>query len=258
MLIGTMFHPGLVSVTFRKLSPEEIVEHCVKARLLCLEWGGDIHVPHGDTTRAREVGELTRNAGLRVAAYGSYYRLANASGGPDWSAVRDAALALGAPLVRVWAGTKASDEMTETDWQECIDDAGRIAEDAAAHDLQIAWEYHANTLTDSVASTRRLLDVVDAPHVSTLWQPSSCYSEEERVLSLRDVLPRVSNVHVYHWVDQQRLPLSEGREVWTNYLEILRTTGREHDLMLEFVPDNDPSLLAREACSLRFLLGLEG
>ena len=42
-----MIYPGLVSVTFRKLSPEEIVQLVVSSGLKGIEWGGDIHLPHG-------------------------------------------------------------------------------------------------------------------------------------------------------------------------------------------------------------------
>ncbi|MET0262082.1 MAG: sugar phosphate isomerase/epimerase, partial [Rariglobus sp.] len=69
-----MIYPGLVSVTFRKLSPNEVAGLVKKAGLKGIEWGGDIHVPHGDLARAREVRELTLEHGLKTAAYGSYYR----------------------------------------------------------------------------------------------------------------------------------------------------------------------------------------
>jgi len=45
--------PGLVTVTFRQLSPEQIANAAKKAGLQVLEWGGDVHVPAGDTMRAR-------------------------------------------------------------------------------------------------------------------------------------------------------------------------------------------------------------
>jgi len=73
-----MIFPGLVSITFRKLSPEQIIELVRKAGLSGIEWGGDIHVPHGDIARAKEVKSMTKEAGLRVAVYGSYYHLCKA------------------------------------------------------------------------------------------------------------------------------------------------------------------------------------
>lgn len=57
-----MLLPGLVSITFRKLSPGEIVELVATAGLVGIEWGGDVHVPHGDFARAAEVRKLTEGA----------------------------------------------------------------------------------------------------------------------------------------------------------------------------------------------------
>ena len=39
---------GLVSITFRELNPLEIIRLVSKAGLDGIEWGGDVHVPHGD------------------------------------------------------------------------------------------------------------------------------------------------------------------------------------------------------------------
>jgi 3-dehydroshikimate dehydratase len=50
-----MLIPGLVSVTFRKLSPQEIIALTAEAQLQVIEWGGDIHVPHGDIQQAENV-----------------------------------------------------------------------------------------------------------------------------------------------------------------------------------------------------------
>src|SRR6185312_13188931 len=100
-----MISPGLVSITFRALTPAEVIALARQAGLRGIEWGGDIHVPHGNGARAREVKEMTAEAGLTVAAYGSYYRAGQAdSSGLTFDAVLETALELGAPLIRVWAG----------------------------------------------------------------------------------------------------------------------------------------------------------
>ena len=70
-----MSNLGLVSISFRDLSVEQIIDLCKKNGLKSVEWGGDIHVPHGDTERAKRVYELCENNGISVAAYGSYYRV---------------------------------------------------------------------------------------------------------------------------------------------------------------------------------------
>jgi len=56
-----MIYTGLVSVTFRKLSPTQIVNPVSKVGLQGIEWGGDIHVPTGDIYKAREVLKIKDN-----------------------------------------------------------------------------------------------------------------------------------------------------------------------------------------------------
>lgn len=70
-----MLKTGLVSITFRNLKVEEIIDLVVKAGLDAIEWGGDIHVPHGDIKKACKVARLMKKADLEMAAYGSYYRV---------------------------------------------------------------------------------------------------------------------------------------------------------------------------------------
>ena len=44
---------GLVSVSFRPHTPEDILKAMQCAGLNYIEWGGDVHVPHGDEKTAR-------------------------------------------------------------------------------------------------------------------------------------------------------------------------------------------------------------
>ena len=62
------FIPGLVSISFRKHTPEEIVKACADAGLRYIEWGSDVHVPAGNEARAREVRALCASAGIDPGA----------------------------------------------------------------------------------------------------------------------------------------------------------------------------------------------
>lgn len=101
-----MFLPGLVSVTFRNLDVSEIAKAAAEAGLSAIEWGGDVHVPPSDAAKAEEAARITAEAGLRTASYGSYYRCDGTE--EDIAREVNAAVLLGAPNLRVWAGTKGS------------------------------------------------------------------------------------------------------------------------------------------------------
>ena len=70
-----MFYPGLVSISFRGLCPDEIISLCKENGLCKIEWGSDVHVPVGDIKKAKEISEKCKTAGVDPFAYGSYYRL---------------------------------------------------------------------------------------------------------------------------------------------------------------------------------------
>ena len=120
-----MLTPGLVTVTFRRFTREEICRTAAKAGLPLLEWGGDIHVPHGDPAAAREAVALTGAYGLRADTYGSYYRCPP---GEDAAPVVRRAEELGVRNVRVWAGTKGSREADAGDRKTTADTLRRFCD----------------------------------------------------------------------------------------------------------------------------------
>jgi 3-dehydroshikimate dehydratase len=246
---------GLVSITFRQLSPAEIVALAAQAGLEAIEWGGDVHVPHGDVEQARAVRRTTEDAGLQVAAYGSYYRVGHAEPCP-FADVLDAAVALGAPLVRVWAGKQGSDMADEAYRARIVEDSRQIAELAAGAGLDVAYEFHGGTLTDTGPSARQLLEAVDHPHVGTYWQPPNWATTEQALETLETILPWLRNVHVFSWRRAQpgqrvtRLPLAQGEAAWMRYLPVVASTGRDAHAEIEFVHDDAPASLRDDAATL--------
>lgn len=249
---------GLVSVTFRPLSPQQIVELCQRVRLESVEWGGDIHVPPGDLAAARQVGQLTRDAGLEVACYGSYYRC----DGSDFAPFVETALELGAPLIRVWAGGKGSAETTSDEWMNTLASIYEAAELAEEAGIAVATEYHGGTLTDRRDSCTEMLESVGHPNLYTLWQPlrrEAGYDArvEENLDDLRAVAPYLSNIHAYEWREgatgREAFSMQESPQ-WPLYMEELRKIGGDRTVLLEFVPGDAPEALPAEAAALHALV----
>lgn len=246
-----MLKAGLVSITFRGLMPERIVQLVAEAGLQGIEWGGDIHVPHGDVAQAKHVRKLTLDHGLEVAAYGSYYRLGS---GMAFEPVLASAEALGAPVIRVWAGTKGSAETTDEERAAIVRESAAIADRAAAAGIRIAYEYHGNTLTDTSASASALLEVVQHPNLYAYWQPPVGLDASERMEGLRLVLPRLSHLHVFTWAVRdgklERLPLREGEAEWRRYLQVASELPESRYAMLEFVKDDAEAAFREDAKTL--------
>jgi sugar phosphate isomerase/epimerase len=248
-----MIHAGLVSITFRKLSPAEVVALVRKAGLRGIEWGGDVHVPHGDLGRAREVRALTEEAGLTVAAYGSYYRAGfSEANGLPFRHVLDSAVALGAPTIRVWAGNKGSAEMSEEERRAVVDDLRRIAGQAGQAGVTISTEFHGGTLTDTNESAEALLTEVGHENLFTYWQPHNGEETAVCVAGLKAVAGRVSNVHVFHWwpTSAERHALADGVERWAEFWRELEVLPGERFAMLEFVQGDAEEAFLRDAETL--------
>jgi sugar phosphate isomerase/epimerase len=251
-----MIYSGLVSITFRQLSPREIVDLVVRAGLTGIEWGGDIHVPHGDLQRAREVRRMTQDAGLAVAAYGSYYRVERDDPAP-FDSVLATAVELGAPAVRVWAGTRGSADADAAYRAEVVDLSLRIADMAAGECVAVAYEFHAGTLTDTNASARNLLETVAHDNIKSYWQPPRGSEVACNLDGLDAILPWLLHVHVFSWgATGERLPLAAGEEGWMQYLRKIASSGRDHFSMLEFVQDDAPESFLRDAIMLKQWLAL--
>ena len=249
-----MIHPGLVSITFRALSPAQVTALVRQAGLRGIEWGGDIHVPHGNIARAREARELTLEAGLSVAAYGSYYRAGQSeAAGLSFGSVLDSAIELGAPTVRVWAGAVGSASASLEQRAQVVSDLSRIAALAAAARVSVSLEFHNGTLTDTAESARWLLGEVGHPNLFSYWQPPLERDTAGCVRDLRSLLPVVTHLHLYHWhpASTVRLPLADGAERWREFLAIAAGAAGDRYAMLEFVERDAPECFLRDAATLK-------
>lgn len=252
-----MLYSGLLSITFRQLKAQEIVDLARDAGVDSIEWGGDLHVPHGDLDIARQVAQMTRDAGLKVSAYGSYYRLRREEP-VAFETVLATAVELGAPLLRVWAGDQGSDAITSTDRVRIVAESRRIADLADQAGVTVTYEYHGNTLTDNRSSTVHLLQAVNHPQVKTFWQPAQKTSIAERLADLDAVTPWLSNVHVFHWGPggfQDRRALADGAAEWKQYIAHLSAIPGSRYLSLEYVRGDSPQQFLDDAATLRQWIG---
>jgi len=251
------FIPGLVSVTFRKLSPDQVVQLAAEAGLKSIEWGGDIHVPHGDLAKAAQARKLCQDAGLAVSAYGSYYRAwASEANGVSFAAIIDTAEALGTNSIRVWAGNLGSEAAPSGLKHAVANDLKRICQLAAERNCSISLEFHGGTLTDTAPAASALIDAVAAPNLTSYWQPPVGMSTEQCLDSLRLVLPHIQNLHVFHWWPDQhyRLPLADGADAWRQYLVLACSPDKPRHASLEFVRADDPDQFRHDAKTLLNLL----
>lgn len=249
--------PGLCSVTFRQLDVGAIVELVASAGLDGIEWGGDVHVPPGDPTAARDVRRRCADAGLAVASYGSYLFADEVSAG-QLSPVLDSALELGTDLVRVWCPFGVGPDAPPAGRSTVAGVLARWTEQAAASGVSLYLEFHGGTLTASAPSARALLEEVGDGRLRCGWQPRywdvSPADRLDAAAELALLEPWLAHVHVYEWQDAAtRLPLADGHAHWPAILDRASTIApgpNRRFALLEFVAGDDPAALVADATTL--------
>lgn len=246
-----MLYSGLVSVSFRSLTVEEIIRQAKEKGLAAIEWGGDIHVPKGDLNRAKEVRALMQAAGLLVASYGSYYRVGvEGEASEAFLPVLDIAEALGAPLIRVWAYNKECPDATEEEYRAVAAELSLIAAMAEKRGIRIGMECHCGTLTDRYDGTLKLIEYAAHPNLYAYFQPNQKYDEAYNWAAAEALLPYIAHVHVFEWDKNGRYPLRDGLAIWQKYAALFEKAGRPVGFLLEFMPDDRVESLGREAEAL--------
>lgn len=227
---------GFTSVTFRNKIADEIIELAVKAEAQCIEWGGDVHVTDPDTAAA--VAEKCAAAGIAVNSFGSYYK-AGVSEPDSFERDCETAKALGAKIIRIWAGAAGSLFTPEKKLAELVADTRRIEDIAAAYSLVPAFEFHPNTFFDKGSTALSFLNSTKGI-VKSYWQPAYRGAD---IKNLKSILPAAVNIHMFYWdkFGTNRCLLSQGEERIREFADIIKNSSFSGDVLLEFVKDDSES-----------------
>lgn len=242
---------GLVSVSFRKHAPKEILEAARAAGLSCIEWGSDVHAPCDDRERLKEIATLQSRYGITCSSYGTYFRLTETPL-EELEQYVQAAKILGADVLRLWCGRKAGADMTREERDLLLlacRRAARIAEDA---DVTLCLECHKKTFTEDPDDAVRLMQAVDSAHLRMYWQPFQWQSADQNLENAKKIAPYAKHVHVFHWKGDRKLPLSDAVAEWQAYLSCF---SLPRTLLLEFMPGDRIEELADEALALKLITG---
>lgn len=213
-----MIRPGLCSVTFRALTPEEVIDLAARNGVTVIEWGADKHVPPGDPQNARRIGDLCRARGVAPVSYGSYVRAGTPDAMRDFGLVLAAARALGAGNIRVWAGEAKRSDASAAAFENAARDLHEMARMAAPDGITVSVEYHRNTLTEEAEDTLALFAAADHDNLFSYWQPVPGRGRARWLEELAMLAPHLGDLHVFFWImtdqGQERRPLAEGVGDW--------------------------------------------
>lgn len=252
-----MIKSALCSVSFRSKTPDEIISLAAKAGLSAIEWASDAHVQQGDIALAKEVAKKTRDAGLEVSSYGSYFRLGSNT---DIVPFLESATALGTNEIRIWAGFNPSSYHNFTQRVALIREAKEISRKASEYGITISTECHANTLTDTPQSLLYFMHEVNEPNFRTYWQALLQVPEVEQLHSLSTIYAsgKLTNLHVYYFKQfensREQTLLEDAYDIWKERFAIFKNDDTVRYAMLEFVRNGADESLLSDAKTLNALL----
>jgi len=247
-----MYKLGVASVSFRTLSAERIIELASDAGLEVIEWGSDVHAPCRENKRLNEIAKKQGEKNIRCSSYGTYFRLGvNAIEELEWYI--SAAKRLGTNVLRIWCGNKNYQNLSEAEKAAIIAEGKKAAMIAEKLKAVLCLECHENTFTNCVEGALEIMQCVQSPSFRMYWQPNAygnvCYNREYA----RRIAPYVVNLHVLYWTGDtpRQESLSKGFKDWIKYLSCFNS---DMTLLLEFMPEDNPEHLKKEAMYLRELV----
>ena len=224
--------------------------------------------PHFDLRTARENAEETaqkiRDAGLRVAAlslFNSFTEQERLGGELDAAATFIGLAPLfGTEIAKLTPGPPGSADAEERHWRCLAQALKELVPVAREHNVRLAFETHMRQLSDTLASSVRLLETSPEDTVGLTVDFSNLSFAGERMSEAIPVLgPRILHTHLkngtvgtdgaWHFG-----PLDTGLTDYTEALALLRDTGYSGYLSLECLGDDARNRPLRTACRDREIL----
>lgn len=237
---------GLVSVSFRKHTPEEILQAMQNTPLRYIEWGSDIHAPVNDPEALHQLAQLQKVYGITCSSYGTYFHLGR-DPIEELESYIDAAQILETNILRLWCGDKNSQDYTPEEREALFAICRQAAVIGEKRGVILCMETHQKTFTNTKESAVTLMQAVGSEHFRMYWQPNQYRTEKENIAHAAATADYTQILHVFNWQGKEHLPLQDGVQTWKRYLSQF---DGDRTLLLEFMPDGLLTTLETEGKAL--------
>lgn len=235
-----MLKIGVASGAFEALSAKEFLSLVKEADIDFIQWD-DCHVK-GNLTLAAELGNMAREAGLTVCAYGSTYTLGS---GEDADKTIALAASLGAGAVSVYLPEDTNDRTEEA---VLSSEMTQLLASAAAKGLHVSIASKEGTLTDDCERLSAFLDRVGSERLSLAFSPYGLQTREGTLQAYQMLLPYISFVCPAIMSKDHRFSSEKGGTLWYELFIASREANAGVLLLLTAVPQEK---LTDEIASLR-------
>lgn len=238
---------GLVSISFRSKSPEELVVASKEAGLNCIEWGSDVHAPKDDIKKLEDIVKLQEKYNIKCCSYGTYFKIGETPL-EEIETYIAAAKTLGTDILRLWCGTKNSEEYTVCEKEKLFEECKKLADIAFENKVMLCMECHGGTFTNLKESALELMQTVNSSNFQMYWQPNAWITFEENLKYAQLIAPFTKALHIFNWEKGERFVLEESVIQWQKYYSCFDSSVNK---LLEFLPNDDINLLPNETESLK-------
>ena len=222
---------GLASVTFRNKTIEEVVEIAKSNGISYIEWGADVHVKNIED--AKKALKICRDSGVKISSYGSYYRVGS-NKTEEWKNICRIASEMSASSIRVWLGTKNSEDTDEKEYKNLLKDAKEMCDIASEYNLNISAECHDNTFNNNTYAFLKFKEDLQKDNFTTYFQ--SRYKRKEYDLDrIEKTFTFTENVHVsYRDLFKEQLSGKRDRKYIDMIIDKLLKMNFDGIVMIEF------------------------
>lgn len=240
---------AMTSVTFRGNTIREVFDYAKKTGIEGIEWGiCDNHMQLLSEERAKEINDLSVQYGIKTCSLGSYCYMDNID---EIINIIETAKMINAPIIRVWAGRKGSNDCSCEEYQEIVTNTIAMAERAKRFGIKIGFEYHGHSLTDTADSAVKLVKDIAGDNVGLYWQPDASLSLEDNIGKLNKIKPcLIGNLHIHNYTPEGGyMPLSDIEDSMRAYYSDIK--DKDYSVMIEFTKDGSFENFADDVYSLK-------
>ncbi len=244
---------GMTSLTFRNEEIPTVFEYAKKAGIQGIEWGvSEKHIRIGDECHIHLVKRLSEEYQIKILSLGSYCDMTDFDVALK---VLDTAKSLGAPVIRLWAGNKGSDFCGETEYQLIVENTRKLADLSVCSSIQLGFEYHPYTLTDTADEAVRLVKRIGKANVGLYWQPQGHLNYNQNKEAFQKVKPYLcKNIHLNHYHAETGYDYLDGiLEDLRGYFQNTQDDG--YHFIIEFVKDSLLESLIKDVAAVRKIFG---
>ena len=238
---------GMTSLTFRNDGISKVFEYAKKAGIQGIEWGiSEKHIKIGDGESVELVKRLSKENGIEILSLGSYCDMTDFN---ESITILETAQNLNAPIIRLWAGNKASDVCNKDEYNLIVENTRKLADMAEKLSIKLCFEYHAYTLTDSADEAVKLAKTINKDNVGLYWQPQGQLGYEQNKEAFEKVKPYVlKNIHLNNYCEETGYGyLSDIFENLCGYF----IHDNDYNFIVEFVKDSSVESLIADANTIR-------